>query len=272
MIIAVLVVLGLALGSFVNALVWRLHEQEKAPKNKDLSIIKGRSMCPHCKQGLSAMDLIPVASWLALKGKCRYCGKPISVQYPMVEAALAALFVLSYLYWPKEIEGAQVLAFGLWLLLLTGFMALTVYDWHWKLLPDKIMRPMAVIAVVFASVQAAAAYRPFMAVLNALLAVIAGGGIFYVLFQVSDGKWIGGGDVKLGALLGLIVGTPGKAVLVIFLASLLGTLASLPLLTSHKLKRNSTIPFGPFLIAGAIITQLLGHSILHWYTRSFLTL
>src|SRR5665213_2769212 len=94
MIIALLALLGLVFGSFVNALVWRLHEQEvllekrKKPSKKQLeklSILNGRSMCPHCKHELAIKDLVPLFSWIALKGKCRYCGKPISWQYPVVE-------------------------------------------------------------------------------------------------------------------------------------------------------------------------------------------
>src|SRR3989344_6490262 len=125
MIVAILIVLGLAFGSFVNALVWRLHEQEERAKSKeqrrkkgkakntaklsshtsvlsskDLSILKGRSMCPSCKHGLAAKDLVPVLSWLTLRGKCRYCHKPISIQYPLVELITATLFVISYLLWP----------------------------------------------------------------------------------------------------------------------------------------------------------------------------
>src|SRR3954465_436221 len=107
MIIAVLVVLGLCLGSFVNALVWRLHEQEeggsKKAAAKKLSIIKGRSMCPHCKHALKPIDLIPVISWLSLRGKCRYCSKPISIQYPIVELSTALLFVVSYIWWPEPL-------------------------------------------------------------------------------------------------------------------------------------------------------------------------
>src|SRR5476651_645529 len=136
MIIVVLVVFGLCLGSFVNALVWRLHEQDKK-QAKNLSILNGRSMCPNCKHELAAKDLVPVLSWLSLRGKCRYCGKPISVQYPLVEMVTSGLFVASYLWWPEVLHGAQVAAFGLWLALLVGLMALLVYDLRWFLLPNR---------------------------------------------------------------------------------------------------------------------------------------
>ena len=272
MIIAFLAVLGLCLGSFVNALVWRLHEQSSRPQAKHLSITKGRSMCPHCKHELAAKDLVPVLSWIALAGKCRYCRRPISVQYPLVELGLAGLFIVSYLWWPAAFYTAQTIIFILWLAILTGLTALTVYDLRWFTLPNRIVYPLAAVVAAYAAVSVSTASNPAMALLNIVLAVIVGGGLFYLLFQVSKGKWIGGGDVKLGWLLGLTVGTPARAALFIFLGSLLGSLVSAPLLVSGRLKRQSLIPFGPFLIAGAILTVLFGTDILNWYQRTFLNL
>lgn len=280
MIILILVVVGLCLGSFVNALVWRVHEQaaqtdKKKPDKaylKQLSIGTGKSMCPHCHHELAAKDLVPVLSWLSLSGKCRYCHKPISAQYPLVEAATAVLFVASYLWWPTDIRGFEVGIFVWWLILLVGLMALTVYDLKWFLLPNRILYPSGVAAFVMTTIAIINANSPATALLNAILAVAIGGGIFYVLFQVSKGKWIGGGDVKLGWLLGLVAGTPGRAVLFIFIGSILGSLVSVPLLAGGRMKRTSVIPFGPFLIAGLIITVLFGTDILNWYQRTFITL
>lgn len=273
-----LVVVGLCFGSFVNALVWRIHEQtseegKKKPSKKylkDLSISKGRSMCPHCKHELSAKDLIPVLSWLSLRGKCRYCSEPISAQYPLVELLMAGLFVASYIWWPAAFTSAQVVLFGLWLVLLIGLVALLVYDFHWKLLPDRIMLPLSVVAATYAAIAIITSTKPLHALILTFFAVLIGGGIFYALFQLSAGKWIGGGDVKLGWLLGLVLGTPSRAVLMIFLAALMGSILSVPLLATNRLKRSSTIPFGPFLIIAAIIVQLFGHSILFWYQKTFL--
>lgn len=279
MIIAVLIVFGLCLGSFVNALVWRIHEQEEQAKSKKktdkkyqarLSIAKGRSMCPDCKHELTAKDLIPVLSWLSLGGKCRYCKKPILVQYPLVELVTACLFVASYIWWPESLEGAQIVVFGFWLAILTGLMALLVYDTRWMLLPNRLIYPLTAVAGLQALIVTSVSDRPLMTLINTLASVVIGGGIFYVLFQVSAGKWIGGGDVRLGWLLGLIVATPAKSILLIFLASLLGTLVSLPLLISKRMKRTSTIPFGPFLIAASVIVVLFGTEILQWYQSVFL--
>lgn len=278
-IIAVLVLLGLCLGSFVNALMWRMHEQatENAKKKpnkaylKQLSIGQGRSICPHCKHVLSASELIPVVSWLTLGGKCRYCSKSISWQYPAVEAGTALLLVMSYIWWPVGFDVAQKLIFGFWLILLTGLMALLVYDLRWKLLPNRLMYPLIGVASLMAFVAIVSAVRPAIALLNLVGAVLVGGGLFYVLFQVSDGKWIGGGDVRLGGLLGLVAGTPARSLLFIFLASVGGTLLTVPFLASGRLKRTSTIPFGPFLIIGLIATQLFGADIIHWYRQTFIT-
>lgn len=277
MIIVILIVLGLALGSFVNALVWRLHEQEihkgKKSDNKRLdrlSISKGRSMCPHCKHKLSALDLVPVISWLTLGGKCRYCGKTISIQYPVVELLTAATFIISYLSWPEPLQGAQIALFVLWLAMVVGLIALLVYDLKWMILPDRIIVPLGFIAGAMAIITIAIASDPLRTVISTVLSVAIGGGIFYVLFQVSDGKWIGGGDVKLGWVIGLFLTTPAQSFLMIFMASLIGCLVSLPLLLVHRLKKESVIPFGPFLIVAAMLVQLYGHTILQWYQRTFL--
>jgi prepilin signal peptidase PulO-like enzyme (type II secretory pathway) len=259
--------------------VWRLRQQELASQksktkkrkpDKAYSILAGRSMCPNCRHKLAAKDLVPVVSWGLLGGKCRYCHKPVSAQYPLVELAVAGLFVASYIWWPVAFGTAQTMIFVLWLVLLVGFMALAVYDLRWTLLPNRIIYPLSVVALAQAVIAIIAAPKPLTALLDTVLAVLVGGGIFYVLFQVSGGKWIGGGDIKLGWLLGLVMATPTRSLLFIFLAALFGSLVSVPLLVTRRLKRNSTIPFGPFLIIAAIITQLFGAGLLHWYRYKLL--
>jgi prepilin signal peptidase PulO-like enzyme (type II secretory pathway) len=273
MIIAVLAVLGLILGSFVNALVWRLKQQsvQKNP-NAELSILTGRSVCPNCNHQLASFDLIPLLSYLLLGGKCRYCHQPISPQYPLVEALTATLFAASYIFWPLKLShaaNADWLVFSLWLLILTGLVALIVYDLKYMLLPNRIVYPLAAIAVLSGVIQIIQSTKPLHALINTVAAVLIGGGLFYIIFQVSSGKWIGGGDVKLGWVLGLIAGSPSKAFLLIFLATFIGSLVSVPLLLSGKLKRSSVIPFGPFLIAAIVLVQLFGQNIINWYQNLF---
>lgn len=300
-----LVLFGLVFGSFVNALVWRLRKQDELrgnvenassvisteakgvaersskktekisrqvrnDKNKeDYSILHGRSMCPQCHHTLAAKDLVPVFSWISLGGKCRYCQKPISWQYPLVELVMAVLFLLSYLYWPYGFDMAGSIQFGIWLVFLVGFIALTVYDILWQELPDRIVWPLAGLAFA-QTVFLAASNQDWHVLLWAGTGVAIISGLFWLLFEVSKGAWIGFGDVKLGIVLGLLAGTPLAAVLVIFFASVLGTLASIPMLVKSEQKMKLHIPFGPFLIAGLVIVYFFGQSIIDSYLSLFL--
>lgn len=193
--------------------------------------------------------------------------KPISIQYPIVELSVAATFLLSFISWPYVFHGSGVILFCIWLFILTCLLALLVYDLKYMLLPDRITAYLAGFGALFALVNIICSSNPAIALINVVLAVAIGGGIFYLLFQVSAGKWIGGGDVKLGWAMGLFLTLPSRSLLMIFIASLLGTLVSLPLLISKKLKQSSVIPFGPFLIIGAIIAVLYGSQIIDWYSN-----
>ncbi|HEX9153580.1 MAG TPA: prepilin peptidase [Candidatus Saccharimonadales bacterium] len=256
MVLLLLIVIGLVLGSFVNALVWRLHE------NKNW--VSDRSECTHCHHKLGPLDLIPVVSWVALHGNCRYCHQKIE-DSPFTELMLPALFVISYLCWPVDLAGKGLIEFVFWLVFLVGFAALIVYDLRWFLLPNKIVFPLVALAVI--QVVVVTVYRhDVLLLLQAVGGATAVGGIFYVLFQVSDGAWIGGGDVKLGIVLGLLAGGVIEGFLVLFAASLAGLMAALPSLLQGKAKRKTQIPFGPFLILGLVIVQLFGADVINWYT------
>lgn len=266
-IILILVLFGLCLGSFANALVWRVHAQESS-KSKKLSILRGRSMCPSCKHELSAADLIPVFSWVILKGRCRYCRASIHWQYPLVEILTAGLFVFSYLYWPYGFDGIGVVQFSLWLVFVTGFMALAIYDLRWMILPDRIIYPLIGLATGQVALLTIAASDPSK-LFQAALGCLFSSGIFYLVFQVSGGKWIGGGDVKLGLVIGLIIGGAVHSLLMLFIASLLGTLVAVPLALSKKHKTR-LVPFGPFLITATVIVYIFGSSLVLWYEKQFL--
>lgn len=270
---------GLSLGSFVNALVWRLYQQgveddkyaQKQRAKKGLSITRGRSMCPHCNHTLGALDLLPVASWVALKGKCRYCKKPIGWQYPLVELLTCTLFIVSYLSWPYEFSAAGIVAFAAWLVILTGLMALLVFDIKWMILPNRIIFPLYGAAAIYVLARVVMEGSP-QPLLGVVAGIAVGGGIFYVLFQISEGRWIGGGDVKLGFLLGALSMSATLAGMLLFFASILGTLFSIPLLLRSKSRRNLRIPFGPFLIVAGIIVVLYGEVIMNWYLSQLISI
>lgn len=256
MYIVVLIVVGLCFGSFVNAFVWRLHE------SKDF--VKERSECPHCHHVLNTWDLVPILSWVALRGRCRYCHKKIE-DSPLVEATLPALFVASYVWWPWSLSGVGIAQFVIWLLILVGLLSLVVYDFRWFILPDKIVWPLCLLAVAEVALQIVSAGN-FSALFAAIEGVIIISGLFYLILLISHGTWIGGGDVKLGIVLGLLVGGALQAILLLFVASVSGLLFSLPLLVKSKKHAHTMLPFGPYLILGLIVAMLAGNDIIHWYT------
>jgi prepilin signal peptidase PulO-like enzyme (type II secretory pathway) len=294
-ILIALVAFGMIFGSFANALIWRIHAQEEINEKitdlqakkklnaaqkkeiqklqaelKPLSMAHGRSMCSMCRHPLAVKDLVPLFSWLSLQGKCRYCHEPID-DTPWLEALLPLAFAASYLLWPLEFTGYGLVAFGFWLVMLVGFATLTVYDLRWQILPDRVVWPLVAVALIQVLLHIFVYKGGFAAAVDAFWGVMIASGIFYVLYIVSKGEWIGGGDVKLGIVLGLLVGGPLNGFFVLFAASMLGTLVSLPQLVSHKLNRKSAIPFGPFLMAAAVIVVLFGQRFTDWF-ETFLLL
>ncbi len=284
--LAVFSFLGAVFGSFVNALVWRIYQQEQRTKsrklkaqsnqntkyqipNTNLSILTGRSQCVHCGHPLSAKDLVPIFSWLTLAGRCRYCKKPISIGYPLVELAGALTFGASYYFWPGNLHSR-----GEWLLLITwlavsvGLLALAVYDFLWFLLPNKIIYPTLAVAIAGRLIYIAG-FEPHK--LQAFWlwgwSVLAISGLFWLLFMVSSGRWIGYGDVRLGLILGSVLAEPYKSLLVIFGASLMGSLFALPSLLSGRTKLGSKLPYGPFLIMATVLVMLFGQSLINWYKQ-----
>ena len=191
----------------------------------------------------------------------------------MVELLTAVLFVASYIFWPEQLNtlsGQSIL--GLWLVALVLLVALAIYDLRWMLLPNKLVFPLGLVAVAMVLLRALASETPLQVVVGAIAGLLAAGGIFYVLFQLSDGAWIGGGDVKIGFALGLMLGSALLGLLMLFIASLLGLLVSLPSLIKRGKTASSKIPFGPFLIAATIICMLFGAGMIDWYNGQFLYL
>lgn len=253
-----LFIVGLCLGSFVNAAVWRIKHK------KDMLL--ERSECTKCHYKLAWYDLIPVLSWVFLKGKCRKCHKPISPQYPLVELAVGAFFVASLAFWPYGFDTVNhLLQFAIWLSAGVALAILFVYDLRWLILPDRVVFPLiglgAAMATLFAIQADSISY--FMFSLLGSVAILSG--FYFLLYVISKGKWVGFGDIKLGLGLALLLADWQLALLAFFLANLIGTLVFAPALSTGKIKRTSHIPFGPFLIAGFVIAGLFGHEIIQWY-------
>lgn len=250
--------IGMAFGSFVGALVWRLHERK--------DFVSDRSECEHCHHKLGVWDLIPLFSWLALRGKCRYCQAAIGWDAPLLEVSMAVLFMGSYLVWPLPFYTWQAnLSFGLWLVYLVGLVALLVYDLRWMLLPNVIIFPLMGVAVIESLVRYSLTGG---GILDYLITTVGGvlvlGGLYWALYTVSKGKWVGYGDVKLGVFMGIALGFQ-RSLLALFLANIVGFIILLPGLLIGKLTRRSRVPFGPFMIIAFVLAFLFGDVIIDWY-------
>lgn len=255
--IIILFILGLCFGSFVNALVWRLHKKR--------NFVSERSECVHCHHVLAWNDLIPVLSWLTLRGRCRYCKKKID-DSPVTEMGVALVFVLSYVLWPFGFATVGLILFTLWLVSVVLLAALFLYDLKWMLLPDKLNFPLIGIGAVWAIIFHAFFVQNSLGVglLESALGVASVAGLYGFLYMLSKGAWVGFGDVKLGIFMGLILGWQ-EGLLAVLLANTIAFLFIFPGLLTNKISRTSKIPFGPFLILATVISLLLGGYIIKWY-------
>jgi leader peptidase (prepilin peptidase)/N-methyltransferase len=236
---AVLFGLGAIFGSGVTALSWRLPRGE--------SWVHGRSRCPACAHVLGPLDLVPIASWALARGRCRYCAAKVSARYPLIEVACAAWAVLAWARVGLVAELAPVLLWG-WLL-----VALTVIDLDFKLLPDALTLPGTLLAVV------AALLGPGPQ--HALLGMLAGAGYLWLFawiwatFLKREG--LGGGDIKLAAMFGALLGPLG-AFLTITLAAFVGALAGALLMARGRGGMRTELPFGTCLAPAAMAVFLWG--------------
>lgn len=279
----VLGVLGLVMGSFAGATVWRLRAQQLIRDKADgeevnkkeyeqlTPLTKGsladdRSRCLDCGHTLAWYDLIPLVSWLSTKGKCRYCKSPIGWFEPLMEMGTALLFVLSYAFWP-EVIGAplETFRFILWLVACVLLVILFAYDLRWYLLPNKVVFPLMAVGGVMALIGIFSAVDPVMKLVSLASAVLILSGIYFMLWLFSKGTWIGFGDVKLGLALALILGEWHLAFVALFAANVIGCLIVLPGMLGGKVSRKTRIPFGPLLILGSIIALLWGQIVVGWY-------
>ncbi len=261
--IAVSVVLGLAVGSFLNVVIHRLPrmmEQEWAvqcaelrgeaiPESEPFSIVRPRSRCPDCGHQISALENIPIISYLAIGGRCRGCGKPISGRYPLVEALTGLMF--GFIAWRF---GPQLTAAGS-MLFVAAMIALTFIDFDTQLLPDSITLPLlwaGLLMNVFGTFADLAS-----AVVGAAAGYLALWSIYW-LFRLATGKeGMGYGDFKLLAAIGAWLGWQ-MLPLTILLSSLVGAIVGIALILLARRGRSVPIPFGPYLAAAGVIALFWG--------------
>ena len=287
--------LGLCFGSFLNCLIWRLHKKQS---------LFGRSYCPKCQKQIAWYDNLPVLSFILLGGRCRWCQKPISWQYPLVELITAVLFLIAFIINTKfpispAIAGSRqggdnfqfpnnfqflisnfqtdpnflpaqagklqitnfILLFRDWLIIAV-MMVIFVYDLKWYEIPDKVSLP-ACLAVFFLNLALGGSLW------NLLFSGIIGSSFFLLQFLISGGKWIGGGDIRLGLLIGLALGWPNVLV-AIFLAYLIGSVVGLALIITGKKHWGEKAPLGVFLTSATVITMFWAEKILVWYWQLFI--
>jgi len=244
-------IIGLIIGSFLNSVIWR------SSVNK--SVAKGRSICPKCKHKLVTKDLVPLFSFLFLRAKCRYCKKPISWQYPLVELATGLVFVLILNFYFSNLILAS------FLIIISCFLIIIfVYDLKHYLILDQILWPAVALSAIFRVVEIAFINKNYFQFLDYTLAIAIGAGFFGILYLFSKGKWIGFGDIKLAILLGLILGWP-NIIVGLFLSYLIGAIIGTSLIFLRKKKAKSEVPFAPFLITGTFLALFLGQTIINWY-------
>lgn len=247
---------GLVVGSFLNVVIWRVPRGE--------SIVSPPSHCPGCDQPVRPRDNIPVVSWLLLRGRCRDCGEPISRRYPLVEAGTAVVFVLLALRIGLEPELVAFLYLG------AVGVALALIDIDVKRLPNVIVLPSYLVAGVLLAI-AAVIDGAWEDLLRSVLGMAALYGFYFLLALVYP-KGMGFGDVKLAGLLGLYLGWLGWAEVVTggFLGFLFGGVGGVLLIAVRRAGRKSMIPFGPYMLAGALVAILWGGALADLYLDTVL--
>jgi len=247
-------ILGLCVGSFLNVCILRLAKEDR----KQRSLFHPPSTCPRCGRRIAWRDNVPVVSWLVLRGRCRWCGQPISIQYPIIEAVVALLWIAAMVAYGPTVRFAAAATLG------TILIGIAVTDARHYLIPDEYNWTGLIIGLGLSLTAGVPGF------LDKVAGAASGFGLLYAVGLV--GGWVfkeeamGGGDIKMMAMVGAFVGW--KLVLpTVFAGALFGTLVYVPLLLLRKRKQH--VPFGVFLAMGAAVVFVFGDAILDWYKRFF---
>ncbi len=246
-------VIGLSIGSFLNVLIYRLPREKK--------FVFGRSYCPSCKKPIKFYDNIPVISYLILLGKCRSCKTKISIRYPLVELLNGFAWLFFFYQFGVNYN------FLIFSFLSSALIVIFFVDIDFQIIPDSITLPGMVIGL-------AVSFLPdSIGIISALIGLVVGGGVLYLIAILGD--WLfkkesmGGGDIKMTAMLGAFLGWQ-KVVLIFFGGAVIGLFVSIVLMiVSKNIRTTRVIPFGPFLAAAALIAIIYGDSIISFYLNNF---
>ncbi|MBD3257669.1 prepilin peptidase [candidate division GN15 bacterium] len=246
--------LGLAIGSFLNVVVYRW------PREKKFWV--GRSVCPSCDNKLKWYHNIPLLSYVFLRGKCGFCGEKISWRYPLVEALNAGAYL--YFFWQFQWS----IEFGIFAFLSSALIAIFFIDLDFQLIPDIITLPGMVIGVAVSFLPGGLTWS------QSLIGLVVGGGALFVVAELGERMFkkpaMGGGDIKMAAMIGAFLGWQ-KVLLVFISSAVFGLVISIVLMIfSAKLRENRVVPFGPFIAMAAMTAILWGDRIIHFYVSNFL--
>ncbi len=241
--------LGVSIGSFLNVCIWRTRE--------NISVVRGRSMCPNCHFPVAWYDNIPLLSFILLRGKCRKCTKHISWQYPIIEFVTGILFFF-VAWWYQGVDCFLTLEMARDWVIISFLIFIFVYDLKYQeILPIQVW----VLSVMLFIFSIPTGWNIWY---NMLIGAGVGGGFFFLQYIVSRGRWIGGGDVRLGVLLGIILGWP-NILFALFVSYIIGAVCGLCLVAKNKKSMKSEVTFGVYLTIGTFVTMFWGEKIVSWY-------
>ncbi|MCX6760429.1 MAG: prepilin peptidase [Candidatus Nealsonbacteria bacterium] len=250
-------IFGLIVGSFLNCVIYRLEVGK--------SFLKGRSFCPDCKHDLSWLDLIPVFSYIFLSGKCRYCDKKISIQYPLVEISTGLVFLLIFQSLLSTASSYFLFSVLYFLTAASLLIIIFVFDLKHFIIPDRVLFPLTGIALIYSLISN---LQSLNGLINIFVSAFSAGAFFLAIYLVSRGKWLGFGDVKLAFFMGLLLGFP-DIIVALYSAFTIGAIIGVGLILAKRKNMKSEIPFGPFLIIGTMIAFFWGNQIINWYFNLF---
>ncbi|MGN0526008.1 MAG: prepilin peptidase [Acutalibacteraceae bacterium] len=261
--IAVIIfVFGTVIGSFLNVLIYRL------PIGMDFK--KGNSICTSCKHKLNWKDLFPLFSWIFLGGKCRYCKAPISPRYPIVEALNGTAYVLIYLFIAggTAIEGLNLKLVG-YMIMMSALIVVSWIDFEHQIIPDSMWIAIFVGGLFIVADTLITGTFTKEWIISKLIGLVAVSGVFFIIAFVTQGRAMGGGDIKLMAAVGFVLGW--KAVIVaLFMSAIFGVLFALGRKIFSKKAMKGVVPFGPFLAMGSAVCAFVGENIFNGYLNLFL--